>query len=121
MKLYEEFKEYESMWTDNWVKAPKAIQVLSVEAKTDNYGPKNSTRHYDLITFIDPDGFRRTAFKYEGHPGYKEWFGWDGKAYDYDGDFVPGVDPQGHLSQNARKAISGLTKAVNATNEDLTK
>jgi hypothetical protein len=100
--------------TDNWVKAPaQAIQVLNIETKTDNYGPKNSARHYDLITFIDPEGFKRTTSKFEGKPGYKEWFGWDGKAYDYEGNFVPGIDPMEHLSPATRGALHNIVKNIN--------
>ena len=88
---------------------PESIQVIKIEAATDTNGPKGSTRHYDIITFVNPvTNVEKTTSKFEGKPGYKEWFDCNGAAYSYEGKLIPEINLASNLSVNLYDVLTKL-------------
>lgn len=135
MKLYEEFKFYENMWENleearkSNPPAPQVIKIVKIETQLQKqYGhAAGQYRHYDEITYVDPIfNVEMTATVWQEQPGYGKYFGWGAKhsghwdyaAYDYDGNLLPGVDPNSHISPRIKTELSKVVNKINNPTEN---
>ncbi len=134
-----EFKLYESMFIEgkNSISSfkrknptpPTALKIVKIEPwlQACSGYQAGQYRHCDDIYYIDPiSNTEVRTMVWEENPGFGKYFGWgaahsghwDYAAYNYDGKLLPGIDPNAHISDNMKKALSDITNKINNPSEN---